>query len=88
VRSYELHKQQIPEEKRSQPTALEAARKQAEKDAELNDPVRTWRSRRVRHGVEVRELKALATGYDKAVWRVDKELDRRARLATTGRAAQ
>jgi hypothetical protein len=39
----------------------------------------------VRHGVEVRELKALATGYDKAVWRVDKELDRRARLATTGR---
>jgi hypothetical protein len=88
VRAYELHKQQIPEEKRSQPTALEAARKQAEKDAELADPVRTWRSRKVHHNIEVRELKALATGYDKAVWRVDKELDRRSRLATTGRAAQ
>jgi hypothetical protein len=45
VRAYELHKQQIPEEKRTQPTALEAARKQAEKDAELADPVRTWRNR-------------------------------------------
>jgi hypothetical protein len=88
VRAYELHKQQIPDEKRSQPTALEAARKQAEKDAELADPVRTWRNRRVNHSVQARELKALCTVWDKAVWRVDKELDRRARLATTGRAAQ
>jgi hypothetical protein len=88
VRAYEAHKQEIPEEKRTQPTALEAARKQAEKDAEMNDSVRTWRSRKVRHNIEARELKALAMGYDKAVWRVDKELDRRARLSTTGRAAQ
>jgi hypothetical protein len=87
VRSYELHKQEIPEEKRTQPTALEAARKQAEKDAELAETVRKWRSRKVHHNTEARELKALATGFDKAVWRIDKELDRRGRLATTGRAA-
>lgn len=87
TQAYSLHREQIPEEKRTQPTALEAARKQAEKDAETNDKVRTWRSRRVRHGIEVRELKALANGYDKSVWRIDKELDRRARAATTARAA-
>jgi hypothetical protein len=87
VQSYELHKSSIPEEKRSQPTALEAARKQAEKDAESAESVRTWRSRKVRHNVEVRELKALSNGYDKTVWRVDKELDRRMRQQTTGRAA-
>jgi hypothetical protein len=83
VSAYELHKNEIPEEKRSQPTALEAARKAAEKDAESADPVRRYRSAKVRHGIEARELKALASGYDKAVWRVDKELDRRARLATS-----
>jgi hypothetical protein len=87
VMAYSLHREQIPEEKRTQPTALEAARKQAEKDADTNEKVRTWRSRRVRHGIETRELKALANGWDKAVWRIDKELDRRARAATTARAA-
>jgi hypothetical protein len=85
--AYSLHREQIPEEKRTQPTALEAARKLAEKDAEVAEPVRTWRSRRVKHSVNVRELKALCLGWDKAVWRVDKELDRRMRQQTTGRAA-
>jgi hypothetical protein len=88
VRSYELHKEEIPEEKRSQPTALEAARKQAEHDAKGNPSVATWRSRKVSHEISAREIKALVNGWDKGVWRVDKELDRRARLATTGRAAQ
>jgi hypothetical protein len=87
VRAYALHKEQIPEEKRTQPTALEAARKQAEKDAEVAKSVRTWRNRRVNHSVQARELKALTNGFDKAVWRIDKELDRRMRAATTARAA-
>lgn len=83
VAAYELHKSAIPEEKRSQPTALEAARKQAEHDAEMSQAVRTWRSRRVRHGIEARELKALSSGYDKSVWRINEELQRRARLQVT-----
>jgi hypothetical protein len=83
VQAYELHKNEIPEEKRTQPTALEAARKAAERDAEMADPVRHYRSRKVRHGIDARELRALASGYDKAVWRVNEELDRRARLSTT-----
>jgi hypothetical protein len=87
VHAYSLHREQIPEEKRTQPTALEAARKQAEKDAEVAEAVRTWRSRRVNHSVQVRELKALCLGWDKAVWRVDKELDRRGRSLTVARAA-
>jgi hypothetical protein len=87
VRAYALHKEQIPEEKRTQPTALEAARKQAEKDAEVAESVRTWRNRRVNHSVQAREIKALCLGFDKAVWRVDKELDMRMRAATTARAA-
>jgi hypothetical protein len=83
VQAYELHRNEIPEEKRTQPTALEAARKAAERDAEMADPVRHYRSRKVRHGIDARELRALASGYDKAVWRVNEELDRRARLSTT-----
>jgi hypothetical protein len=83
VQAYELHKNEIPEEKRTQPTALEAARKAAERDAESAQQVRHYRSRKVRHGIDARELRALASGYDKAVWRVNEELDRRARLSTT-----
>jgi hypothetical protein len=88
VQAYALHKEEIPAEKRTQPTALEAARKQAEKDAETNEKVRTWRSRHVRHGIEVRELKALSNGWDRAVWRIDKELDRRNRANVIGRATR
>lgn len=87
VAAYALHKENIPEEKRSQPTALEAARKAAEHDAENADPVRTWRSRKVRHSVDARELKALAAIYDRAVWRITDELNRRSRLATTSHAS-
>jgi hypothetical protein len=83
VSAYEAHKSEIPEEKRTQPTALEAARKAAEKDAEISQHVRDYRARKVRHGIEARELKALATGFDKAVWRINEELDRRARLSTS-----
>lgn len=88
VRAYELHKQAIPEEKRTQPTALEAARKAAEHDAENTDKVRFYRSRKVLHGINTRELKALAAGFDKAVWRVNEELDRRARLSTNSHAVR
>lgn len=80
------HESAISEDKRTG-TAVENARRSAGHDADSHDSVKTWRTRKVRHGIEVRELKALANGYDKAVWRIDKELDRRARLATTSRAA-
>lgn len=83
VRAYELHKSEIPEEKRTQPTALEAARKAAERDAEMAQHVRDYRSRKVRHGIDARELRALAGGYDKAVWRINEELERRARLSSS-----
>lgn len=83
VQAYELHKNQIPEEKRTQPTALEAARKAAERDAETSQHVRDYRSRKVRHGIDARELRALAGGYDKAVWRINEELKRRAQLSTS-----
>jgi hypothetical protein len=82
VAAYEMHKGAIPEEKRSQPTALEAARKAAEKDAEMAETVRKYRSAKVRHAADARELRALAAGYDKAVWRINEELDRRAREST------
>jgi hypothetical protein len=83
IQAYELHRNEIPEEKRTQPTAIEAARKAAERDAETNGQVRKYRSAKVRHGIDARELKALAAGYDKAVWRINEELERRARLQTT-----
>lgn len=77
VSAYELHKSEIPEEKRTQPTALEAARKAAERDAESAGPVRNYRSRKIRHAIDARELKALASGYDKAIFRIKDELERR-----------
>lgn len=87
VSAYENHKSAIPEGK-SGPTALDAARKLAEKDADNAQPVHAWRTRRIRHGNDARELKALSTGYDKAVWRINEELERRARLATSSVAAR
>jgi hypothetical protein len=86
VYAYEMHKSEIPEEKRTQPTSLEAARRAAERDAEMAPKVREYRAKKVRHGIEWRHQRALGAGYDKAVWRIDKELDRRARLATNSRA--
>lgn len=80
------HESAIPEDKRTA-SAVENARRSAGHDADSSGPVKTWRTRKVRHGIEVRELKALANGYDKAVWRINEELDRRARLSTTSRAA-
>lgn len=77
VSAYEKHRSAIPEDKQHQPTALEAARKAAEKDAESAQKVREFRSAKVRHGVDARELRALAGGYDKAVFRIKDELDRR-----------
>jgi hypothetical protein len=82
VHAFEMHKNAIPEDKRG-PTAIDGARRMAEKDADHAGPVRTWRSRAVRHGIDARELKALASGFDKAVWRINEELERRARLVTT-----
>jgi hypothetical protein len=83
VKAYENHKGAIPEGK-SGPTALDAARKLAEKDADGAQEVSTWRTRKVRHGIDARELKALSAGYDKAVFRINDELERRTRLATSG----
>jgi hypothetical protein len=62
---------------------VENARRAAGHDADGATAVRSYRSRKVRHGIDARELKALAAGYDKAVWRINEELSRRARLATT-----
>jgi hypothetical protein len=87
VRSYSEHQEAIPEEKKTQPTALEAARKAAERDAETAADVRRYRSAKVGHAIDARELKALAVGYDKAVWRINEELDRRARLQTNSHAS-
>jgi hypothetical protein len=81
------HESAIPDDKRTG-TAVENARRLAAADADGAQAVSTWRNRKIRHGIDARELKALASGYDKAVWRVNEELDRRARLATTGRATQ
>lgn len=85
--AFAKHKSSIPPDKQHQPTALEAAHKEAKHDAEASEPVRTWRSRKVRHSVDARELKALAAIYDRAVWRITDELNRRSRLATTSHAS-
>lgn len=87
VNAYSFHRSEIPEGKENVPAQLEAARKQAERDAEGADEVRKLRNQKIRHAAEARELKALAAIYDKAVWRIDKELDRRGRAVITGRAA-
>jgi len=85
VQAYENHKSAIPADKMTG-TAIDNARKQADKDADGADAVRKYRSAKVRHGIDARELKALASGYDKAVWRINEEMDRRARLSTNSRA--
>jgi hypothetical protein len=77
VSEYEKHRSAIPEEKQTQPTALEAARKAAEKEAEVDDTVRNYRSRKVRHSAEARELKALSVIFDKSMFRIKDELERR-----------
>jgi hypothetical protein len=77
IQAYEMHKSAIPEEKASQPTALEAARKAAEKDSETAGPVRHYRDRKIRHSAEARELKALSIGFDKSMFRIKDELERR-----------
>jgi hypothetical protein len=76
------HESAIPDDKRTA-AAVENARRAAGHDADGATAVRSYRSRKVRHGIDARELKALAAGYDKAVWRINEELGRRARLATT-----
>jgi hypothetical protein len=76
------HESAIPDDKRTA-AAVENARRAAGHDADGATAVRSYRSRKVRHGIDARELKALAAGYDKAVWRINEELSRRARLATT-----
>lgn len=76
------HESAIPDDKRTA-AAVENARRAAGHDADGAAAVRAYRSRKVRHGIDARELKALAAGYDKAVWRINEELGRRARLATT-----
>lgn len=86
VRAYEFHKSEIPEDKRG-PTALDHARKQAEKDAEGSEKVRELRAAKVRHGIEVRVLKALTVSYDRAVWRLTDELSRRGAVAKNSSAA-
>jgi hypothetical protein len=85
--AYENHKSAIPEGK-SGPTALDAARKLAEKDADGAQAVQIWRTRKIRHGIDTNELKALARIFDKGMWRINEELERRARLATTAGGAQ
>jgi len=85
VSAYENHKSAIPADKMTG-TAVENARRLADKDADGAEPVRKYRAAKVRHGIDARELKALASGYDKAVWRINEEMDRRARQATTARA--
>jgi hypothetical protein len=85
--AYENHKSAIPEGK-SGPTALDAARKLAEKDADGAQAVQIWRTRKIRHGIDTNELKALARIFDKGMWRINEELERRAREATTAGGTQ
>jgi hypothetical protein len=85
--AYAHHTSAIPEGKAG-PTALDAARKLAEKDADGAQAVHTWRTRKIRHGIDTNELKALARIYDKGMWRINEELERRAREATTAGGTQ
>jgi hypothetical protein len=82
AQSVARHESAIPDDKRTA-SAVENARRQAGHDADSAQPVRVWRSRKIDHGIQARELKALAAIYDKAVWRINEELQRRSRLATT-----
>jgi hypothetical protein len=87
IRAYEMHKSAIPEEKRG-PTALDAARKLAEKDADDAAKVREFRSKKIRHQMDANELKALARVYDRSVWRITDELQRRGMVAKNSFAAK
>lgn len=87
IRAYDFHKNEIPEDKRG-PTALDSARKLADRDADDAQAVRHFRSKKVRHAIDVGELKALAKGFDKSVWRISEELGRRERLTTTSHATK
>lgn len=87
IAAYAAHESAIPVDKRTVGTALENARRQADRDADGNEQVCKYRNEKVVHGINARELKALSVGYDKCVWRITEELKRRERLATTARAA-
>jgi hypothetical protein len=87
VQAFELHKQEIPEGK-SGPTAVDNARKLADKDADIAGPVRKYRSRAVRHSIEAGELKALALGFEKSGWRINEEMNRRIALAKHSHTAK
>jgi hypothetical protein len=87
IQAYEMHKSAIPEEKPG-PTALDAARKLAEKDADDAAKVREFRSKKIRHQMDANELKALARVYDRSVWRITDELQRRGMVAKNSFAAK
>jgi hypothetical protein len=87
ARAVSMHESAIPEDKRTA-SAVENARRQAAHDADAASTVRLWRNRKVRHGIDARELKALATGYDRAVWRITDELARRGAVAKNSTATR
>lgn len=64
-------------------TAIDNARSQAKHEADINEHVKTWRIRSLRHGAEVRSLEALAAGWEKANNRLSREQTRREKLAET-----
>jgi hypothetical protein len=87
ARAVSMHESAIPEDKRTA-SAVENARRQAAHDADAASTVRLWRNRKVRHGIDARMLKALATGYDRAVWRITDELSRRGAVAKNSTATR
>jgi hypothetical protein len=87
ARAVSMHESAIPEDKRTA-SAVENARRQAAHDADAASTVRLWRNRKVRHGIDARMLKALATGYDRAVWRITDELARRGAVAKNSTATR
>lgn len=87
VQAFELHKNEIPEGKVS-PTAIDNARKLADKDADMAGPVRHYRALAVRHGIDARELKALASTFEKGGWRINEEMNRRIGLAKHSHTAK
>lgn len=64
-------------------TAIDNARSQAKHEADVDETVKTWRMRALRHGAEVRSLEALAIGWEKANSRLSREQSRREKLAET-----
>lgn len=64
-------------------SAIENVRSEAKHSANIDETVRTWKTRERRHASEARSLSALAEGYEKGAARLSREQTRRERLTGT-----